>query len=415
MKVLQINTTDIRGGAAKVAYSLKQELEKRGHTTSMFVGRKYSDEENIKILNDIGSLSGKIRKKMAFYFANDIDIFSSDHILKTEEFKKADIIHCHNLHTNYFNLATLEKIAKLKPVVWTFHDMWPITAHCAHAFNGKLKNNGFFTCPSLDIPPAIAWHNEKYLEKKKAKIYVNSNFHVIIPSKWLAKKVKESVLKDKPISVIYNGIDTSIFNLLLKSDLNKLRANLGLPLNRTIVLIVAKGGASNPWKGGNYAQEAIKAFRSDSRAFFVDLGGNISQNLDSVKTVGFIDSQEALVKYYSAADVLLYPSLADNCPLVVLEAMACGLPVVSFDTGGIPELIEHKTNGYIAKYKDAYDLKSGVEYLLNLPVQEIEKMKRYSINKISSSFTVEKMADQYIELYEKIKRPSGLFIRAKLY
>lgn len=407
MNVLQINTLDKKGGAAKVAYSLKQELEKRGHTTSMFVGRKYSDDKNIKILNNTSSLSNKIRKKLAFYLANDIDLFSfsSDKILKTEEFKNADIIHCHNLHTNYFNLNILEKISAVKPVVWTFHDMWPITAHCAHAFDGKLKNSGFFTCPSLDIPPAIAWHNEKYLENKKAKNYANSNFHIVTPSKWLADKVRQSILKNKSLSVIYNGVDISIFNPLLRSDLNKLRSDLGLPLNRTIILIVAKGGTSNPWKGGNYAKEAIKAFISDSRAFFVDLGSNISQNLDSVKTVGFIGNQQILAKYYSAADMLLYPSIADTCPLVVLEAMACGLPVVSFNTGGIPELIEHKTNGYIAKYKDAYDLKSGVEYLLNLPIQETEKMKRYSIHKISSCFTVEKMVDQYIELYKKIKTP----------
>ena len=199
MNILQINTIDKKGGAAKVASSLKQELGKRGHTTSVFVGRKYSDENNIKLLNDAHSVSGKIRRKLAYWLANDIDIFSSDHILKTPEFKNADIVHCHNLHSNYFNLVTLEKMATIKPVVWTFHDMWPITAHCAHSFDGKLKKSGFFSCPSLDIYPPIAWHNEKYLENKKAKIYSNSNFHIVTPSKWLAEKIGQSILKDKPI------------------------------------------------------------------------------------------------------------------------------------------------------------------------------------------------------------------------
>src|SRR3989338_4442165 len=170
MRILQINTIDKRGGAAKVSYSLKKELEKRGHETSMFVGRKYSDEKNIKLLNDVSSFSNKVRRKLSYWLANDIDVFFSDHILKTEEFKKADIVHCHNLHSNYFNLRTLEKISRIKPAIWTFHDMWPITAHCAHSFDGNLKKNGFFACPSLDIPPAIAWHNEKYLEKRKNKI-----------------------------------------------------------------------------------------------------------------------------------------------------------------------------------------------------------------------------------------------------
>ena len=315
------------------------------------------------------------------------------------EFKSADIVHCHNLHSNYFNLSTLEKISAVKPVVWTFHDMWPITAHCAHAFDGALKDNGFFTCPSLDIYPPIAWHNEKYLENKKSKIYKNSNFHIVTPSKWLAGKVSQSVLKDKPLSVIYNGIDTSVFK---PRDKQKCRQELGLPAEKRIVLVVAKGGQFNPWKGGEYAQEAIKALKSDYRAFFVDLGGDTNQTADNVKMVSFIGNEDLLVKYYSAADMLLYPSIADNCPLVVLEAMACGLPVVSFNTGGIPELIEHKMNGYIAKYKDADDLKNGVEYLLNLPVHETEKMGQYSVNKIQAGFTIQKMTNQYIELYKSL-------------
>ncbi len=378
MNVLQINTTDTRGGAAKVAYSIKQELEKNGHTTSMFVGQKYSSDPNVHILNNKKSFFGKVRTKMAYWLANDIDVFSSDHILKTKEFKKADIIHSHNLHSNYFNLRTLEKISRIKPVVWTFHDMWPITAHCAHSFDGQNKDTGFFTCPSLDIYPQIAWHNEKYLEKIKSKIYKNSNFHIVTPSQWLANKVNQSILKNKPISVIYNGIDTSIFRPYNKQECRK---SLGLPPDRQIVLIVAKRGRSNPWKGGNYAQEVIEAFRGHPEAFFVDLGGNTNHTDNNVKRVSYVANQDMLAKYYSAADILLYPSVADNCPLVVLEAMACGLSVVSFNTGGIPELVEHKINGYIARYKDVDDLKSGLEYLLKLSPQEIGNMRQYSIDK----------------------------------
>lgn len=399
MRVLQINTIDKKGGAAKVAYSLKKELEKRGHQSPMLVGRKYSKDNDVNILNDVRSFSGKVRRKLAYWLANDMDVFSSDHILKTEEFKKADIIHCHNLHGNYFNLGTLEKMSRLKPIVWTFHDMWPITSHCAHAFDGKMQSNGFFACPSLDIPPAIAWHNEKYLENKKSKIYKSSRFNVVTPSKWLAKKVRESTLKNKPLSVIHNGIDTSTFRPYNKQES---RQSLDLPLDKRIVLIVAKGGASNPWKGGNYALEVIQAFKGHSGAFFVDLGGNQGQNSPDLRTVGYIADSDTLARYYSAADMLLYPSVADNCPLVVLEAMACGLPVVSFDTGGIPELVEHKTNGYIAEYRNTKDLETGMNYLLNLPPQEIEKMKQYSVDKINSGFSIEKMTDQYLEIYQNL-------------
>ena len=408
MNILQINTQDKKGGAAKVARSLKQELEKRGHETSMFVGRKYSDEKNIKILNDVRSFSGKARKKLAYWLANDIDIFSSDHILKTPEFKSADIVHCHNLHGNYFNLGTLEKMSAIKPVVWTLHDMWPITAHCAHAFDGKINEKGFFACPALGILPAIAWHNEKYLEKRKVGIYKNSNFHIVTPSKWLANKVAQSILGNKPLSVIHNGIDTNIFKPL-RSDLNLLRSDLGLPTNKRIILVVAKGGASNPWKGGNYAQEAIQAFRGDSRAFFVDLGGDTGQDSPTLKTVGYVADQGTLAKYYSAADILLYPSIADNCPLVVLEAQACGLPVVSFATGGIPELVDHQKTGYIARYKDIADIITGIQWMLSRSPAELATMREAAIAKIHSDFTLEKMTDQYLNLYKKEIENFNLF------
>ena len=401
MNILQINTLDKRGGAAKVAYSLKEELEKRGHEVSMFVGRKYSDEKNIKLLNDVRSFSGKIRRKLAYWLANDIDVFSSNHILKTEEFKKADIIHCHNLHGYYFNLGTLEKISALKPIVWTFHDMWPITAHCAHAFDEKINENGFFNCPSLNIPPAIAWHNERYLEKRKGEIYEKSNFHIVTPSKWLAEKVGQSTLKDKPISVIYNGVDTNIFKPL-RSDLHKLRSDLNLPTDKQIILVVAKGGASNPWKGGHYAQEAIKALKGDSRAFFVDLGGNTSHDSHQLKTVSYVPDPVTLAKYYSAADMLLYPSIADNCPLVVLEAMACGLLIVSFATGGIPELVDHLKTGYIARHKDTGDMIKGIDFILNLDHNEIAGFRQTAAKKVTDKFTVEHMTDKYIALYDSI-------------
>ena len=395
MNILQVNTTDTRGGAAKVAYLLKKGLEKSGHTTSMFVGQKYSNDENVFLLNDVRSLAGKIRRKLAYWLANDIDVFNSGHILKTEQFKNADIVHCHNLHSNYFNLNTLQKISRLKPVIWTLHDMWPITAHCAHAFDGPLKENGFFTCPSLDIYPPIAWHNEKYLEKRKGGIYQNSKFNIVTPSKWLAEKVSQSALKEKMLSVIYNGVDTNTFHPLPKEQCRK---ELNLPLDKKIILSFIKK-TDDQWKGLPFITEITERFKNNEGITFINIGrttGN-RNNLSSLPPVG---NDETLSKYYSAADALLYPSIADNCPLVVLEAMACGLPVVSFDTGWVPELVEHKINGYVAEYKNSDDLKTGVEYLLNLPPQEIEKMKQYSINKIKSSFTLDLMTNKYIQLYE---------------
>lgn len=401
MNILQINTTDTRGGAAKVAYLLKRGLEKRGHKTSMFVGEKFSQDDNVFLLNNKKTFTGRLRKKLAFWLANDIEVFSSDKILRASEFKQADIVHCHNLHSYYFNLKTLVKIASLKPVVWTFHDMWPLTAHCAHSFNGNLKNSGFFTCPSLEIFPPMAWHNEKYLENIKRKVYEKAKFHIVTPSNWLKEKVGQTILRDKPINLIYNGIDADIFSPRPKEQS---RQKLNLPKDKKIILSVVKKGQNNPWKGADYISKIMESFRKRNDILFVCVGGNMDGRNEKIINIPYTKDAANLADYYSSADILLYPSIADNCPLVVLEAMACGLPVVSFNTGGIPELVSHKINGYIAEYKNSRDLTQGINWLLKLEDYNLKEVSTNSAKKVSEEFTLNKMVNNYIELYKlKIK------------
>ena len=396
MNILQINTADNRGGAAKVAYHLKSGLEKLGHETSMFVGQKNTPDQNVFILNNKKSFAQRVRKKLAYYLANDIDLFNSDKIIKTEAFKNADIIHCHNLHSYYFNLNTLKKISKLKPIVWTFHDMWPITPHCAHSFDGSLKN-GFWQCPSLEIFPPLKWHNEKYLEKRKRDIYRQSDFQIAVPSRWLKNKVQESLLGDREINLIYNGIDTEIFKPYPKSET---RAKLKLPQDKKIILSVIKRGQSNPWKGGNYVDEAISALGSRQEVIFICIGGEIDN--PQVINIPFIEKEETLALYYSASDLLLHPSIAETFGLTIAEGMACGLPIVSFVTGSIPELVEHSSNGFLAEYKNSPDLISKLESILSMSDQKLKEMSKNSQEKVKNNFTLEMMVDNYINLYKTI-------------
>ncbi len=398
MNILQINTADTRGGAAKVAYLLNKEYGKMGHTTNMLVGRKHSSDKNVYLLNDIRSLSGRVRKKLAFYLANDIDVFTSDHLLKMAEFKEADVVHCHNLHSYYFNLNTLKKISKLKPVIWTFHDMWPITAHCAHSFGGNLKN-GFFQCPSLDIFPPIAWHNEKYLESKKKEIYENSKFHIVTPSHWLKELVGQSILKNMPISLIHNGIDTNIFKPYPQESI---RHELNLPKNKKIILSVIKNGKNNPWKGSDYITKMARYFDKNDNLVFVNIGSNDNELAPKIVSIPQINNETLLAKYYSAADILLYPSIADNCPLVVLEAQACGLPVVGFETGGIPEIVRHGETGYMAQYKNENELQVGLNFILDLSNEDALTMRQKSVENIKNNFGLKKMADEYLSLYHNL-------------
>lgn len=396
MNILQINTTDQKGGAAKVAYCLKGGLEKLGHQTNMLVGRKYTVDENVFLLNDLKSFSQRVRKKLSYYLSNDIDLFSSDKIAKMEAFKKADLVHCHNLHSYYFNLNTLKKIAKLKPIVWTFHDMWPITPHCAHSFEAPLRN-GFWQCPSLEIFPPMAWHNEKYLERRKRKIYEQADFTIVTPSKWLKEKVEASLLGTKDVRLIYNGIDTTIFKPHPKKEA---REKLNLPLDKKIILSVIKNGQSNPWKGGNYINDAINALTNQTEAIFICIGGDFINR--QVINIPFIENEEILALYYSASDILLHPSIAETFGLTIVEGMACGLPVISFVTGSIPELVENGWNGFLAEYKNGANLIVKLKQILNLPPEKLKEMGQNSQNKVKSNFTLEMMTNNYLRLYNKI-------------
>jgi glycosyltransferase involved in cell wall biosynthesis len=136
--------------------------------------------------------------------------------------------------------------------------------------------------------------------------------------------------------------------------------------------------------------------------WFVDLGGDNAGISGNIQTVPYVADEKVLAKYYSAADVLLYPTLADNCPLVVLEAQACGLPVVSFNTGGVPELVEHQKTGYIAEYENTQDLISGLRWVISRPPGEIYSIRAIARTRVVSNFTSDHMADQYLDLYRSL-------------
>jgi glycosyltransferase involved in cell wall biosynthesis len=395
MNIFTINTLDRKGGAAEVAWSIKTELEKEGHLVNLFVGRKNSNDKFVKAIPYSRIIGG-----LVYLAATDIDFWMSDKILDTEEFRVADVVHCHNLHGNYFKLATLEKIAKLKPVVWTFHDMWPITPHCAHAFDGRVRD-GFFQCPSLNTYQKILWHNEKYLSRKKKSIYDNSSFHIVVPSLWLKEKVSQSTLSEKPIHLIPNGIDTSIF---FRRDKSICRKKHNLPQNKKIILFVAAGGKNNEWKGWKYTEAVISHFQKNEECVLVCIGGDRLEKKTSngIIYIPYVEDKNILSEYFSSADVFLFTSIAENFPLVVLEAMGSGTPVVSFDVGGVKEAVIHRENGYISEYKNSKDLICGVEYIFSLSLDEIQKMSDHSARRVKDEFSLQIMADKYLKLYKSI-------------
>lgn len=416
MKVILINTIDNRGGAAKVAYRLKNGLNALGHKVSMFVAKKLSMDNDVFLVQKqnlfeslIKKTTGRdagryLREKIYKIFPSDIDFFNMRGLFKSAEYKESDIVHCHNLSAGYFNLNALPKIAAEKPLVWTLHDMWAITYGTPHTY-GNLVHDGFFQVvgdKNHYYHDALA-KNKNYLENRKRNIYNKMKMHLVVPSLWLKNKIEKSILKDKPITLIYNGIDESVFK---PYDKSKARQELGLPLDKKIITFIATGGQAVGIKGWDYVEKTMKRL-PDNDIVFLSVGGlknrpPIGSKDKRVTFMDYIEDETRLSKLYSASDVFLFTSIAENFPLVVLEAMSCGLPVVSFDVGGVKEAVLHKENGYIAEYKNSDDLARGIEYILALTEEELRKMSENSVQRVKNNFSLGKMTREYAKLYESL-------------
>ena len=183
MNILQISASDnSAGGASRIAMDLHTGIIKTGATARMFAGDYSSGLPEIE----------KIKKTtwdsmLSHLGANDSAYYKTDYLLETEKFKNADIVHAHNIHGWYFNLGTLEKMSTKKPFVWTLHDMWAVTPHCAHA-PGEVGADGFFTCASRSDYPALLWPNEAHLKKQKKQVYEAASLTLVAPCNWLEKK-----------------------------------------------------------------------------------------------------------------------------------------------------------------------------------------------------------------------------------
>jgi len=394
MKILLIGTTDKLGGAAKISWEIKTVLEEKGHEVSMLVADKKSDDPKVKVIP-----RQKWRKLFGFLLATD-DLLKTDWVLDTKEFKDADIIHCHNLHGRFFNLKTLQKMSLMKPVVWTLHDEWAITPHCACTFEGTKMTNGLYTCPNIKTPPRLLWKNTKYLSWRKNFLYNKSKLSLVVPSRWLKDRVESTILNKQNITLIPNGINTNVFFNIKKEEA---RIKLGLPADKKIILFLADNAANSPWKGWKYTEAIIDNLKDKENILFLNVGNHTPiQSKNNVEYVKQIIDPKQINLYYNATDVLLFTSVSENFPLVILEAMSCGLPIVSFDVGGVKEVLEHKINGFIAKYKDIDSLEEGINYIFSLDESQKFEMLQNSTKKIKEHYSLDKMIDAYMNLYEKI-------------
>jgi len=412
MRVLIVNTSERIGGAAVAANRLAEALNNYGVKAKMLVRDKQTDHITTAPLPSSWRLrwnflwerfviwkhNGFSRKNL---FAVSIANSGTD-ITCLPEFKEADIIHLHWVNQGMLSLKGIRKILTSgKPVVWTMHDMWPCTGICHYA--GECK--GFYDecgqCWLLRFPKDNDL-SHKILERKR-RTYSKGNIHFVTCSHWLEGMVrKSSLIKEYNLCTIHNTLNVSLFKPI---NLQAAREQWNLPIEKQLILFGAVK-TTDKRKGLDYFVEACLIL-ANQYPFLKDkvgvvIFGNKADELQNllpfpVYSLGYIHSEREMAKVYNAVDVYTIPSLEDNLPNTIAEAQACGRPCVGFRVGGIPEMIDHQENGYIAEYRNAKDFAQGIYWVLQEADSEILSQK--ARKKAIAAYGEDSVAKQYIQLY----------------
>ena len=399
MRIVQINTVYKTGGSTgRIAYEINQIAAELGNETYAIYGYETSEMPADNSLR----LQGRIRRKWnilktrvwphhGFY-----NMHETKRLMKFLDNFRPDIIHLHNIHNSYINVKMLFSYIKQHhiPVVWTLHDCWSFTGWCAYfdmanCFKWMEGCHGICPCKH-DYPKTWFFNLGQQNWNDKRQVFAGcDNLTIVTPSKWLANHVKNSFLKSYPIRVINNGVDLSVF----KQNSSNVRDKYGITKNVKIVLAVM-----NNWekrKGISFLLELPTHLKSDQILVIVGLTDKQLKVLPSERCLGIkrTDSVSDLAGLYNEASVFINPTLEDNFPTTNLEALACGTPVVTFDTGGSAESIDSET-GVVVKKGDFENLLSSIQSV-------IEKGKAYYANRCISR--AQKLYDSYKQNLEYVK------------
>jgi glycosyltransferase involved in cell wall biosynthesis len=414
LKITLVNTWDTGGGAAIAATRLATALQKQGHQTHVLVDVKNTNNTHISVLGGVFyKYLQKIRfaldrLQFSFYEKNKAVRFSFSvakigvDVSENVHIKNADIVHLHWVNFGFLSMESLKKLSLLnKPIVVTLHDMWYFTGGCHYAGSCSNFHENCGNCTSfLAKPNSTDLSYKTWLQK--ADFYQNQNIYFVGCSQWMATMAKKSsLLKGKNIISIGNPIDTNLYKPTNKAaTLDK----LGLVQNKNYILFGA-ANIADVRKGFAYLKAALLLLPSITNTDSIELlvfGKSKSSDFEGIKlkvnVLGSITDQNKIIDYYNAAALFVSPSIEDNLPNTIMEAMACGTPVVAFGIGGIADMVVHKVNGYLAETKNSHSLAEGIANVLPKAVVYGDKARL----KILDTFAEKHIADKYVQLYQNI-------------
>ena len=393
--ILQINTRDQRGGAERIAWNLFQSYQTHGRESWLVVGKKYSNDPYIWEIANVHHAStpwartwlrlsealsplrrcgvkgvAAVQQRLhllahptAYYQRRqgyeDFNYPGTKSLLTLLP-ARPDLIHCHNLHGDYFDLNVLPWLSRQRPLLLHLHDAWLLSGHCAHALDCTRWQHGCGACPYLQTYPAVRRDQTAANWQHKQAIYRNSRLYLVTVSQWLMDKVQRSMVQGVFQRVIHNGIDLNTFK---PGERLAARRALQLPPDARIILFTGHSA----FKDMHTTYQALSRVQGE-QLLFIGLGAARSSKAweqGKVLTPPYIETAAQMAEYYRAADLYLHAATVDSFPTAVLEAMACGTPVVATAVGGIPEQIKAGETGLLTPPQAPDTLAHALQTLLD--------------------------------------------------
>ncbi len=414
MRVVIVNTSEKVGGAAIAANRLMEALKKHGVSAKMIVRDRQTDKVSVVAVKrqswrlalnflwerGVIFLANCLSRKNLFQI--DIANTGTD-ITSMPDFQQADVVHLHWVNQGFLSLDDIDKILHSgKKIVVTMHDQWYFTGVCHYSGDCLHYREHCHNCPLIrggGCKKDLSWK----VFSRKLSMYANADMTFVGCSQWIADLARTSaLLQGKKVVSIPNAINMDVFH---PQDKSKARQHLGLPTDKRLLLFGSQR-ITDERKGFRYLVEACEYIQRSHSEWTDKIGivvvGAKSETIEQmlpfpVFAVDYVSDEKSMVDIYNAVDLYVTPSLQDNLPNTIVESMACGVPCVGFQVGGIPEMIDHEQNGYVACYKDAADFAKGILWALG---DHYSDLCSAAYQKAVSTYSEESVAEQYKAIYE---------------
>ena len=412
MRVLIVNTAERTGGAAIAANRLLHALNRNGVEARMLVRDRKTEASQVLNIPQSWRLKANFLWERGVIWMNNglskrnlfqVDIANAGtDITRMDEFKWADVIHLHWVNQGFLSLDNLDRIlASGKPVVVTLHDQWYFTGICHYSGECEKYKSQCERCPMLKGRGSDL---AKRVFDRKLAMYEGRNLTFVGCSRWMADLARQSRLtQGHTVTNIPNAIDTDVFKPM---DKQEARTKHGLPADKKLLLFGAQR-ITDKRKGFDFLVEACEHISMHHPSLpeilgVVVLGGDAESVKEAlplpVYTVNYLSNEAEIAELYNAVDLFVTPSLQDNLPNTIVEAMACGTPCVGFNVGGIPEMISHKQDGYVADYCDSIDFAQGISWCLK--DDRHETLSTAARAAALATYAKPAVAHRYLEVYQ---------------